>query len=595
MNKKTLLSFVCATAAAFALASCGTAETSSSSSIAEPTQYAISFEGEHGTSNLPATAKEGKAVFFKITLEEGYELASVSATYSDGATTKAITLSGDNENGYGFEMVAYAVKVVASINAITPTYAIDFDGGDNAFAAGLPIKAAEGDELSFLVTVTTGYELTDFSVYYTDAKGSIKYVPYTGSAVVGYKFTMVPQAVTVKADASAVVVGSFHAIASDAVSLNYKDEDYKAGDMVEKYLDADGNELPGGYAKVGETVKLVMSRSSIVKVDQFQLDVAPLSMDESGDLASFTFVMPAHDPVLTATISPFKTAISVVASENYDATLWMEKDVDGNPIVVTEAVDSDVINVTVDVKVPEDYALSKISANYVRYDSRDARVTTEGSFDEVRWGGSSYYKPFFTKVDDTTMSFEIVPTYYMESMEIVITLKDLGQWKNAEFLGSYTGFEIDGGKKYGSSIKSVTVAATGEIAGFSSSSDTFSAYDETTGKITGEDYKYFYNNGVIMRAYSSYSGSMYSDCYVVMKGITNFDNVKYEIYYDEDSQILFVNFTETVDGADVAIGSAAAIGTKGYPGATIVVNDGGTFANGDVTVTFKGTQVYPAA
>ncbi|MBR6913120.1 MAG: hypothetical protein IKN34_04850, partial [Treponema sp.] len=166
-----------------------------------PTSYTITIaEGiEHGSvSASPTTAAAGATVTLTATPADGYKLASLTVTNAGGASVTTTKDSGDTSK-YTFIMPASNVTVSAVfVEESAATYTITIaDSIEHGSVSAEPTTAAAGTTVTLTVTLADGYELESITV--KDANSADVAVTQDASNKSKYTFTMPESDVTVSA------------------------------------------------------------------------------------------------------------------------------------------------------------------------------------------------------------------------------------------------------------------------------------------------------------------------------------------------------------------------------------------------------------
>ena len=234
--------------------------------------------------NPPSFAAEGQNVTFTVTKYDGYAMGDVTVTYVDeNNETQTVTVT-KNHPYYSFTMPAADVTVTAYFDKVyTITKQCTPPEGGTINLSN--INAIAGRQLSFTVTSSAGYALTDVTLSYVDENDVNQVITLTPGENGEYSFIMPSADVTINANFAHIPYGiSTVCNPSDAGSITVASSAY-TGDRVDVTV-----ERVNGYVV-----------SSVTVTNDVTGQVVPLYHGQDGQ---YHFTMPDANVTVTANFSP---------------------------------------------------------------------------------------------------------------------------------------------------------------------------------------------------------------------------------------------------------------------------------------------------
>ena len=144
-----------------------------------------------------AKASYQETVILTVTPAEGYELATLQATWIEGGTQNAIDATFAGNGMYTFEMPAHDVTVMATFTK--KPYNITVDDGIEHGSVVAPATAYYGDQVAVTATPDVGYELTSLKATWYEYGTSETSVDLIATGNGSYTFEMPAYNVTIEA------------------------------------------------------------------------------------------------------------------------------------------------------------------------------------------------------------------------------------------------------------------------------------------------------------------------------------------------------------------------------------------------------------
>ncbi len=428
-------------------------------------------------------------------------------------------------------------------------YAITFNGGDNAYAIGLPSTAWKGEAIVFKVTCESGYEAYDVVATYSyeetldDGTSSAVtgIVDLQGSLEIGYTLIMPGYDVTISVETRGAY---FKAGPEDSAAVvfepkyQYGSKRY-ASNFIAGYL-IDGKIQTGtdAYLRAGSKVNVLTNyvyNAQNVKYtmngEELEEEIVEIVSGEGDDAtttkySTVTFTMPASnaDIEVTAEEKPFEI---VVDAPSYVSYSLYTLDAEGSKTPATSAyggVDTVYLDIEFDADHSNDnYKLNSVTANYR---TRSGYIIK----DESEYTASS--STTTTVAAGKTYSFAPNSyTAYADKITLTVAVSE-AKYQTSPFVGTFGGTEF-----YGATIASnsstITGNAFGEIVISSGWSPTkyYVVADEGTNKYpvgttasakTASTYL-FAEDDIIVANYYGTRATDFSDIYVGIKGKSKSD------------------------------------------------------------------------
>lgn len=219
-----------------------------------------------------------ESVILTVTPAEGYELATLQATWIEGGTQNAIDATPAGNGLYTFEMPAHDVTIKATFTK--KAYTITVDSGIEHGSVTAPATAEYGQEVTLTVTPEAHYMLESLSVAYTNGN------PVT---VTDNKFTMPA--------ANVVVTATFKPI-----TYNITVAPTQHGNVTAPESAAYGSEV---------TV-------TVAPEEAYELETLTYTVDggQPVPIENGKFTMPGGNVTITATFKPATYTITVAPTEH---------------------------------------------------------------------------------------------------------------------------------------------------------------------------------------------------------------------------------------------------------------------------------------
>ncbi|MCQ3035710.1 MAG: hypothetical protein MJ248_05830 [Bacilli bacterium] len=166
-------------------------------------------------------AKAGETVNFKVQLANGVTLKEINILNGSNKLTPS-----KNNDTYSFQMPSGDAQIQVVTEAVQYDVTISTNPGVNARIVGSQTKFAEGETVSFIASVNTGYELNAVKVN----KGT-EALSYTLTNDI-YTFVMPAGAVTISFDVTQLYTVSKNADANTTITIESPKSYYKANDTV---------------------------------------------------------------------------------------------------------------------------------------------------------------------------------------------------------------------------------------------------------------------------------------------------------------------------------------------------------------------------
>jgi hypothetical protein len=234
--------------------------------------------------NPPSFAAEGQNVTFTVTKYDGYAMGDVTVTYVDeNNETQTVTVT-KNHPYYSFTMPAADVTVTAYFDKVyTITKQCTPPGGGTINLSNY--NAIAGRQLSFTVTSSAGYALTDVTLSYVDENDVNQVITLTPGENGEYSFIMPSADVTINANFAHIPYGiSTVCNPSDAGSITVASSAY-TGDRVDVTV-----EKVNGYVVSSVTVTNDVTGQVV--------------QSYHGQDGQYHFTMPDAPVTITANFSP---------------------------------------------------------------------------------------------------------------------------------------------------------------------------------------------------------------------------------------------------------------------------------------------------
>ena len=138
-----------------------------------------------------------ESVILTVTPAEGYELATLQATWIEGGTQNAIDATFASNGMYTFEMPAHDVTIMATFTK--KPYNITVDDGIEHGTVTAPATAFFGDQVTVTATPDVGYELTSLKATWNEYGTSETSFDLTPAGNGSYTFEMPAYNVTIEA------------------------------------------------------------------------------------------------------------------------------------------------------------------------------------------------------------------------------------------------------------------------------------------------------------------------------------------------------------------------------------------------------------
>lgn len=527
--------------------------------------------------------------------EDGEKLDVAEHTF-----TETVVDPTDEENGYTLHSCecGYSYKD----NETVKTYALGFNGGDYAFAIGLPEKAKKGETISFKVTVESGYEVTGVT-----AKAGENEITLDGTLASGFTFTMPGEAVQIEVATDGAYFKAQGTSEGDegvvlqpeAATASAK----KIADFIYGYI-VDGEKIVGQslYARAGKEVAVLTNYVAIADNVKYSIGDVELTPDtyewvegegESAKTYTYSvvrFTMPNHSVDIKVSAEERTYQLAVDAPDYVVASLY-KLDSDGNKVDVTDGVKgngSDKVYLSLAFDGDHDNGNYKIDSVQVVYKQRSGfqisenyTEATSSAFETSSGSGvyyytvstfTSYYGPITFKVNvaeavygeeewvGTFGGTEIYGSSIIYSSSTTMTATAFG---NVNMGGSY------GSSRYVREVQTVPTAKRVSLANSSSSVDTEASY-------------FFYDGGVAVAPFNLNKST--TDYYILVKDKTKND-ITYT--YDEGGTVGGVLFVKMADSEGNSLGNVLSMNGTYYLNVDVEFEDGYTAVNSSSHFTVK--------
>ena len=419
--------------------------------ISYPTVSGMTFEG-------PAKAQEGEFVSFSITTNTA--LASVKANGNE---------CGKNADGYFFFMPGRAVEITVEEASVPPSvtkYAIN--NKSRVVSLIGDAEAEAGATVSLRFAVNPGYQVRNCAVYSNisafDPEDRVLVESTFADGVIS--FTMPAEPVDVE---FAVSVNSYELtfVSESADALAQVSNVYNAENTVIRTVEGNTRFVP-----FGTRVKVTLNNNSSyynkkVKATGLRIEGVDYLVEDGGSDVFFT--MPYHAVEAEVLFEYNYRDIELINSDHI--TLHAYKLVEGEYVELSElkAVCDDVVYIKAVVAEDSGFAVNTLKAAYRHGTySYDVNVTVnEPNAD----GYYSFTMPEASNPVKVTVT-EINPTKY----------------QGKEFVGSFIGFNLYGGKPYnGTSLSSNASITAGGVVSYRGSAYEIGELDETNKVISMAD------------------------------------------------------------------------------------------------------------
>ncbi len=531
--------------------------------------------------------------------EDGEKLDVAAHTF-----TETVVEPTDEANGYTLHSCecGYSYKD----NETVKTYALGFNGGDYAFAFGLPEKAKKGETISFKVTVESGYEVTAVT-----AKAGETEITLDGTLAAGFSFTMPGEAVQIEVKTDGAYFKATGASEGEkGVVLQPADENASArkiADFIYGYI-VDGVKTTGTelFARAGKEVTILTNYVAIadnVKYTVEGTELVPTTyewVEGEGESAKTTtysavqFTMPNHSVDVKVTAEEREYELAIDAPDYVTASMYT-LDEDNNKTTVTKVKGGTTVYLSLKLDGEHDNGNYKIDSVKAIYKQRSGCIVSENytetssSVFETSTGSGIYsYKV------STFTSFYGPISFKVNTIEAT--------YANEAWVGSYGGAEI-----YGSSVvyahkTTLTLDGFGKAViggGWSNYTRYVRAVEDvptakrislasSASDLTKES-SYIYYDGGIAVAPDSF-GTSKTDFHVVVKDKTGSELT---FTYDEGGTVSSIVFLKIADADGNSLGNVLSMGDTYYINVDIEFEDGYTAVNSSSHFTVKknGTAV----
>ena len=229
------------------------------------------------------TASYQETVILTVTPAEGYELATLQATWIEGGTQNAIDATFAGNGMYTFEMPAHDVTVMATFTK--KPYNITVDDGIEHGSVVAPATAYYGDQVAVTATPDVGYELTSLKATWYEYGTSETSVDLIATGNGSYTFEMPAYNVTIEA------------------TFTKKPYNITVADGIEH-----GSVTAPATACMGDQVTLTVTPAAGYEVATLQAtslvggSITAINPTPQGN-GIYTFEMPARDVTIEATFT----------------------------------------------------------------------------------------------------------------------------------------------------------------------------------------------------------------------------------------------------------------------------------------------------
>lgn len=518
---------------------------------------------------------------------------------ADHVFTETVVDPTDEENGYTLHSCecGYSYKDSETVK----TYALGFNGGDYAFAIGLPEKAKKGDNINFKVTVESGYEVTGVT-----AKAGEEEITLDGTLAAGFSFTMPGEAVQIEVKTDGAYFKAEGASeGEDGVVLTPAAptaSSKKIADFIYGYI-VDGVKTVGQslYARAGKEVAVLTNYVAIADNVKYSIDGVELAPDtyewvegegESAKTYTYSvvrFTMPNHSVDVKVTAEERTYDLAVSAPDYVIPTLY-KLDSNGNKVTVTSAKgdSKDPVYLSLAFDADHDNGSYKIDSVKVVYKQRSGFQISE-SYTETTTSAfeTSSGSGVYTYTVSTFTSYYGPITFQVNVAE--------AKYADEEWVGTFGGTEIYGSSIIYNSSTTLTASAFGDVKmgeSYGSTKYVRAVEDVPTAtkislassstNLETESSCLYYDNGVMIAPYNL--GTSKTDYYILIK-----DKVKTDITYtyDEGGAINTVLFVKMADADGNSLGNVLSIDGTYYLNVDVEFEDGYTAVNGSSHFTVK--------
>lgn len=213
----------------------------------------------------------GQTVTLTVTPDTGYALDTITVKQGD---TDIATVKGEG-NIYTFVMPDGNVTISATFKAVE--YTITVDSSQNGTVSASASKATVGTEITLNIAPAEGYVLDTIKV--------------NGSIIVGSKFVMPAEDVTVTA--------TFRAVTVPATKYSISIGTLQNGSVTASVTEAEA----------GTTITLTVTADAHYKLASLKYNDTAIDISAGGN--TFTFIMPDKNVTVTATFEEVKYAVAI--------------------------------------------------------------------------------------------------------------------------------------------------------------------------------------------------------------------------------------------------------------------------------------------
>ena len=610
--KKNKMFGLCVLAAAtvLGLGACAQGGGTVSSDAATTESSSSKVESSESESSVSVHTHTSDGVWHHDEKEHWHECAEdgEKLDVAEHVFTETVVDPTDEANGYTLHSCecGYSYKD----NETVKTYALGFNGGDYAFAIGLPEKAKKGDAISFKVTVESGYEVTGVT-----AKAGEEEIALDGTLAAGFSFTMPGEAVQIEVKTDgAYFKASGASEGEDGVVLQPEDENASAkkiSDFIYGYI-VDGVKTTGTelFARAGKEVAVLTNYVAIadnVKYSVGGVELEPETYERvegEGDDAKTTtysvvkFTMPNHSVDVNVTAEEREYDLAIDAPDYVVATMYT-LDADNNKVTVTKVKGGTTVYLSVALDDDHDdgnYRIDSVQAVYKQRSGfviSDDYTETKSSVFETSTGSGIYsYKI------NTYTSYYGPVTFKINTIEAT--------YASEAWVGTYGGAEIYGSKVIYAQNSTLTLDGFGKAViggGWSNYTKYVRAIEDvpTAKRISlassasdlTKEASYIYYDGGIAVAPDSF-GTSKTDFHVLVKDKAASDLT---FTYDDGGTVSSVVFLKIADAEGNSLGNVLSMGSTYYINVEIEFDEGYTAVNSSSHFTVKkdGTAVatYP--
>ena len=366
------------------------------------------------------------------------ELVELTLTYDDEAIIVEKVMANDivcgtKDGSYYFFMPAEAVEINVITSTIVNHYVIKSDSNSVVLDKAV---AAAGEEVNLSFTLAPGYNFNgEVTVYKGDPNVGFAPVTIPSTFENGIiTFTMPDDFVTV----SVSISSAYFRMTKTADEFNHINTVTSDGATVR----ADGSSYD---IKYNTAVKIAFTQndSYLRKARPIGIYIPELdrTIMTSEDPNSVSFTMPYFDISIEVITEKVYRTFTIVNSEHITATAYQMAE-DGSYVALDEykAVYDEYVYLKVESSDPETYVVKSIRGTY--YSSYSATVTPSLQAD-------GYYR-------------FAMPEVTRDTLELVITEKNISLYAGAAFLGNYKGFNSCN-NNHTSATVSLSIDASGEF------------------------------------------------------------------------------------------------------------------------------------